>query len=87
MAKFVMHQDERYQVNEYMDGLCPECRNWEAPITVKELVLLRDQSVHRGSGPRKIDPKAQYHRETWIEFFECPEKKCHTRFGVPYSST
>lgn len=87
MAKFVEHNHEMFQLNDYMHGVCPGCGSWEAPITVRELVLLRDRSAHRGSSPRAVDSNAQYHRETWTEFFVCPRKDCQTPFGVPFSST
>lgn len=70
--------------NGYMDGLCPSCRDWEAPIVTEELNKVRDKDFYVGAGPRKTDRKAQYFRQTWNEYFVCP--KCKQRFSIEFSN-
>jgi phage FluMu protein Com len=74
-----------YPANGYMIGRCPSCKEWEAPITKEELINMRDNYAHHGTSDKTIDKRAEYHRETWREFFQCP--KCKKRYSVPFSST
>lgn len=74
-----------YQFNGYMNGQCPTCREWEAPITQNELSHMVDEYAHHGSGEKEVDDSAFYRREVWKEFFQCP--KCKARYSVEYSNT
>lgn len=69
----------------YMQGVCPTCKEWEAPITVSELESMKEEYAHHGSSARKLDTSAFYRRETWRECFQCPV--CKTRYSVEFSST
>lgn len=75
---------EVYPPNGYMQGLCPSCNEWEAPITISELRSMRQDYAHHGSSEKVVDESTPYLRETWAEFFQCP--KCKERYSVNYSS-
>jgi hypothetical protein len=81
----ILFKEKMYAVNYYMDGVCPECRDWEAPITEEELVLASSaiRRAHRGATKRVDDKRAGYTRQTWHELFECP---CGCHFAVPFSN-
>lgn len=73
-----------YPVTGYMQGTCPGCKEWEAPITEDELAGMTEKYAHHGSSRKRLDKGAAYHRLIWEERFQCPE--CKTFFGVKFSS-
>jgi phage FluMu protein Com len=72
-----------FTFNGYMNGDCPGCKEWEAPITVKELRNFAQKECHLGRSEVSMDLNAYYLREVWKEYFQCP--KCSTKFSVEYS--
>ena len=76
---------KNYHSNDYLDGTCPGCGEWEAPITSEELVTIDDPIAHHGSSTpvRDLDAR-RYVRQKWREYFQCP--KCNKRFSVLYSN-
>lgn len=74
-----------FKDNGYMNGLCPSCKEWEAPITISELIDMEDRTPYQGSSEKKPDKRAMYFRNVWHEFFICPS--CSTKFAVKYSDT
>jgi hypothetical protein len=74
-----------YRVNNYMNGMCPFCRMFEAPITEEELLTASEEVLHKhkGSSPRVDDTQTAYPRQTWREHFAC---SCGGHFAVPFSN-
>lgn len=70
--------------NDHLDGTCPKCAAWEAPITPEELIKSRlSPRIHVGSTEKKRDLHAAYERFEWNEIFICP--RCGAHFSVVFS--
>lgn len=76
---------ESYVQNGYMQGMCPACKGWEAPITPNELSVMEEEYAHHGSGEKSVDETATYRRVVWDEYFQCP--RCKERYAVRFSDT
>lgn len=70
--------------NDHLQGECPHCQRWEAPITIEQLTEAKlPKYVFLGSSEEWTDDVAVYERKMFLAFFCCP--RCHKRFTIPFS--
>ena len=88
LAMQIVKNKRGFIFNGYVQGACPKCGEWEAPLTVNELKRMKKnknyQSCHLGTDLPVVDPRPIYYRVTWNEYFKCPE--CQAKLYVEYSN-
>jgi hypothetical protein len=84
-ASEVEFEQQKIPVNEYMDGTCYRCGEYNAPVSIELLMALpKSNRVHIGSTKIQKDEDTLYDRRIWYEIFRCPH--CKHTYAVPFSS-